>query len=178
MLKCLCLAGCLMLCCFTNAAAQKNELSFMVGGGKLSDHDKAINASAASAAYTRSLFAGLAVEGSLDGFFVDVPGFGLDGYSAAQIAVLYHFGSISKSRRLIPYITAGVGSVTTDFTEIRSDPIYRLGAGVKYFFSKAYPWGIRAEIRDEITRRGHQSYPLTGSRLSLVTFRAGVTYRF
>ena len=172
------LAGCLLLGCFANTLAQKNELSLTVGGGRFSDHDRTIAASAVSAAYTRSLFAGLAVEGSLDTFFVNVPGYGLDDYGSAQVAVLYRFGALGKNRRLVPYLAAGVGSVSTDFTEIRSDPIYRLSAGAEYYFNKECPWGIRAEIRDELTRRGHQPYPLKGNRLSVVTFRAGITYRF
>src|ERR1044071_2508048 len=172
------LAGCLIFCCLPTPLAKNNELSFTVGGGTFSDHDRTIGASALSVAYTRRLFAGLAVEGSLDTFFVNVPGYGADDYGAAQVAVLYRFGAISKNRRLVPYLAAGVGSVSTDVTEIRSDPIYRLSAGAEYYFSKEYPWGLRAEVRDEITRRGHQPYPLKGNRLSVVTFRAGITYRF
>src|SRR5262245_1264608 len=122
MLKRFCLAACLLCGEFATAAAQNNQLSFTVGGGRFADHHRTIAASAFSAAYTRRLFAGLAVEGSLDTFFVNVPGYGLDDYGSAQIAVLYRFGAISRNRRLVPHLAAGVGSVSTDFTEIRSDP--------------------------------------------------------
>jgi hypothetical protein len=172
------LACCLMPFLFSNAFAQANELSFIIGGGRLSDGDRAVNASAFTFAYTRSLVAGLAVEGSLDVFYVKTPLVGQNDYGAAQIAVLYQFGSISKNRLIIPYITAGAGKVSTDYTEIPAEPIYRLGCGVEYYFSEKSPFGLRIELRDEITRRGHQDYPLTGSRLSLVSLRGGVTYRF
>lgn len=178
MFRRLLLACCLIACCFSNAFAQKNELSFIVGGGQLSNGDKSVRASAFTFAYTRSLPVGLAVEGSLDVFYVKNPPLKLDDYGAAQIAVLYHFGSVSKSHRVIPYITAGVGKVSTDYTEIPGEIIYKLGGGVKYYFSEESPLGLRVEVRDEITRQGHQAYPLAGSRLSLVTLRAGVTYRF
>lgn len=172
-----------LMCCFfcllsSNALAQGNELSFIVGGGKLSDADRSVNASAFTAAYTRRIYAGLAAEGSLDVFFVKVPGFGKDDFGAAQIAVVYHFRSTSKNRSVIPYLTAGIGRITTDFTEIPSEPVYRLGGGVKYYFKEDSPFGLRIELRDEITRSGGQGYPLTGSRLSLVSLRAGLTWRF
>jgi opacity protein-like surface antigen len=171
-------ACCLIACCFSNAFAQKNELSIIAGGGRLSDGDSSVRASALTLAYTRSLPLGLAVEGSLDVFYVKNPPLASDDFGAAQIAVLYHFGSVSKSHRVIPYITAGAGKVSTDYTEIQSDPIYKFGGGVKYYFSDESPLGIRVEVRDEITRQGHQGYPLAGSRLSLVTLRVGVAYRF
>ena len=170
---------CFLFCLLSsNVLAQGNELSFIVGGGRLSDGDRAINASAFSAAYTRRIFGGFAAEGSLDLFFVKNPDFGRDDFGAAQIAVVYHFRPTSKNRSVIPYLTAGVGRISTDFTEIPTDPVYRLGGGVKYYFNEDYPFGLRIELRDEITRNGRQGYPLTGSRLSLVSLRAGVTYRF
>ena len=178
MFKYLFLICCLFCLLSSNALAQGNELSFIVGGGKLSDDDRAINASAFTAAYTRRIIAGLAAEGSLDLFFVKNPDFGKDDFGAAQIAAVYHFRPISKNRSVIPYLTAGIGRISTDFTEIPADTVYRLGGGVKYYFSEEYPFGIRIELRDEITRNGKQGYPLSGSRLSLVSLRAGITYRF
>ena len=75
-------------------------------------------------------------------------------------------------------MTAGIGSLSTDFTEIPSDVVYRIGGGIKYFFSKDSPFGLRVEVRDEITPQGHQRYPLPGDPVSLISVRAGVTYRF
>jgi hypothetical protein len=114
----------------------------------------------------------------LDGFFVRTPLIGSDGYGAAQIGAVYNFRSNAASRRIIPYVLAGVGKVTTDFTEIPAEVVYRFGGGAKYYFKENSGWGIRVELRDEITSRGLQNYPLKGSHLSLVSLRAGVTYRF
>ncbi len=161
----------------SNAFAQKNELSLIIGGGVLTDGDSSVNASAFTVSYDRHIVKGLAIEGSLDVFFIKNGSLNRDDFGAAQIAAVYHFGSL-KNRRVIPYVTAGIGSLTTDFTEIPSDPVYRFGAGAKYYFGKESPFGVRVEVRDEITRQGHQGYPLRGDRLSLVSIRAGVTYRF
>jgi hypothetical protein len=178
MWRSLLLACCLLPLCFSEAFAQMNELSLIGGGGRLSDGDSGVNASAFTFAYTRSLVAGVAVEGSLDVFFVTSPMGFRDDFGAAQIAAVYQFGSIGKTRRIIPYISAGVGKISTDFTEIPGEVVYRFGGGAKYYFSERAPFGLRIELRDEITRRGGQGYPLTGARLSLVSLRAGFTCRF
>jgi len=172
------LACCFISFCFSNAYAQKNEFSSIMGGGRLSDSKKGVNAFAMTASYTRSIIAGLAAEGSLDAFFVETASIKSNDYTAAQVSLLYRFGSINKSHRVIPYITVGIGKITTDWTEILSDPIYKLGAGVEYYFSEQSPLGLRVEVRDEITRKGHQDYPLAGPRIFLVSLRAGVSYRF
>ena len=178
MLKSLFLACCLFPLFLSDALAQNNEVSLTVGGGSFTDGDKSVAASAFTVAYTRTIFKGLAVEGSWDGFFVRTPNLGSDGYEAFQIGAAYNFRSNAASRRIIPYISAGVGKVTTDFTEIPAEVVYRFGGGAKYYFKENSGWGIRVELRDEITSRGLQNYPLKGSRLSLVSLRAGVTYRF
>ena len=178
MLKSLFLACCLFPLFLLDALAQNNEVSLTVGGGSFTDGDKSVTASAFTLAYTRSIFKGLAVEGSLDGFFVKAPNLSSDGYEALQIGAAYNFRSNAASRRIIPYISAGVGKVTTDFTDIPAEVVYRFGGGAKYYFKENSGWGIRVELRDEITSRGLQNYPLKGSRLSLVSLRAGVTYRF
>jgi len=178
MLKSLFLACCLFPLFLSDAFAQNNELSLTVGGGSFTDGDKSVTASAFTIAYTRSIIKGLTVEGSLDGFFITTPLIGSDGYGAAQIGAVYNFRSNAASRRIIPYVSAGVGKVTTDFTEIPAEVVYRFGGGAKYYFTENSGWGIRVELRDEITSRGLQNYPLKGSHLSLVSLRAGVTYRF
>ena len=168
-------AICLMLLCFSGAFAQKNELSLIIGGGRISEGDKADAVPAWTFAYARSIVGGLAVEGSLDLFYVREPGFGLDDYGSAQIGVLYHFVPITKDKTVIPYITAAVGEASTDFTEIPTEPIYRFGGGVKYYFGNESPFGIRVELNSETTRKG----PFDSSpRLSLVSVRAGITWRF
>ena len=176
MCKTLFLACCVLAIC-ASASAQKNELSLIIGGGVLTDGKESTNASAFTISYARHIVKGLAVEGSLDVFFIKNGSLNRDDFGAAQIAVVYHFGSL-KSHRVIPYVTAGIGSLSTDFTEIPSDVVYRIGGGIKYFFSKDSPFGLRVEVRDEITPQGHQRYPLPGDPVSLISVRAGVTYRF
>ncbi len=178
MLKSLVRVFFLMLFCVTGVLAQGNEISFIAGGGRLSGEGGAVGAPAFTFSYTRDLIAGFAVEGSFDVFYVHFPGFRLDDYSSAQIGAVYHLPSIGKKRPLTPYVAAGLGNISTDFTEIRSDRVYRFAAGVKCFFDKDSPFAIRIELRDEITRPDNQSYPVTGSRLSLVSLRGGITMRF
>ena len=177
MCKTLFLACCVTLTVCASAGAQKNELSLIVGGGILTDGKASTNASAITISYDRQIINGLAVEGSLDAFFIKNGSLNGDDFGAAQIAAVYHFGSL-KSHRVIPYVTAGIGRLSTDFTEIPSNVVYRFGGGIKYYFSKESPFGIRVELRDEITPQGHQRYPLHGDPVSLISVRAGVTYRF
>ena len=175
--KILFLACCVVLAISGSASAQKNELSLIVGGGVLTDGKQSTNASAFTMSYDRQVVKGLAVEGSLDVFYIKNGSLNRDDFGAAQIAVVYHFGSL-KNRRMIPYVTAGIGRITTDFTEIPSDVVYRFGGGIKYYFGKDSPFGLRVEVRDEITPQGHQAYPLPGDPLSLISVRVGVCYRF
>lgn len=177
MCKPLFLASCILLAICGSASAQKNELSLIVGGGVLTDGTKSTNASAFTISYDRHIVKGFAVEGSLDVFYIKNGSLNRDDFGAAQIAAVYHFGSL-KNHRVIPYVTAGIGSLSTDFTEIPSDVVYRFGGGIKYYFGRDSPFGVRVEVRDEITPQGHQAYPLPGDPLSLVSVRVGVTYRF
>ena len=175
------LIACVLAVVFSSSAlAQKNELSLIIGGGRLSSESGSIGASACSLAYTRSLISGLAVEGSLDAFFAQngTPPF-RDDFGSVEASLVYHFLPVKKTRTLIPYVTAGIGKVSTDFTEIPGEKIYRFGGGVKYYLSDGHRWGMRIEVRDEITiTDGSQRYPVSGSRLSVVTVRGGISYRF
>jgi len=62
-----------------------------------------------------------AVEGSLEFFSVNIPNFGRDGFAGVQGSVLYHLRPPATDRRFVPYLTAGFGNTTTDFTEIPSE---------------------------------------------------------
>lgn len=173
------MAACLfMLVDASNAWAQNNELSLTIGGGKLIGDGKSVPASAFSIAYTRSLIGGIAAEGSIDSFFVNNGSVPHDDYAAVEASLLYNFVSIKKSRTPIPYVTAGIGKVSTDFTEIPGEKIYRFGAGMKYFFSDKHDLGLRIEARDEVTTRGFQGYPVPGTRVKAITVRGGIVYRF
>ncbi|MCI0490343.1 MAG: porin family protein [Blastocatellia bacterium] len=171
-------ACCLVLVCFSNAFAQKNEMGFLLGGGKLSDKGDSVGSFAFTISYTRSIVWGLAVEGSVDIFSAKTSPTYRDSFEAGQIAAVYNFPSLGKDRIITPYVSAGAGRVSTDFLDIPGEAIYRFGGGVKYYFKDESPFGIRVEVRDEITRKGRQPYPLQGPRVSLVSVRAGLTWRF
>jgi hypothetical protein len=172
-----------MCCCLFlahGANAQKNEFSVTVGGGSLQgEHDSVAAAPVFTVAYTRGLTDRIAVEGSLDGYFVKQPGISRrDDFLDAQVAGLFHFVPMTATKRVIPYLTAGVGRVSTDVTEIPAETITRLGGGVKYYPSDDHNIGLRLEVRDEITRRGGQGYPVSGDLINIISLRAGVTFRF
>lgn len=173
---------CLVLAHGANAQTQKNEFSVTVGGGNLQGgNDSVVAAPVFTVAYTRGLTDRIAVEGSLDGYFVKQPGRSQrDDFLDVQVAGLFHFVPMTATKRVIPYLTAGVGRVSTDATEIPAETIVRLGGGIKYYPSDNHNVGLRVEVRDEITSRGGQGYPVGGSgdRINIISLRAGVTFRF
>lgn len=72
-----------MMCCLfiaygangANAQTLKNEFSVAVGGGSLQgENDSVAAAPVFTVAYTRGLTDRIAVEGSIDGYFVNQPG--------------------------------------------------------------------------------------------------------
>ena len=161
--------------------AQSNEFSFMAGGGALIVGNEPKATSVWTLAYARNLTRQIAVEGSLDVFFDPIPqrggGVFRDDYEAFQVAGLYHFRFGAKPQRLVPYLTAGVGRTSTDFTEIPGATIVRLGGGVKYFFGAAQRLGLRLELRHEIIgARNTIAFP--PQRVNLPSARVGVVYRF
>ena len=168
----------LIALCYSPCFAQSNQLSLSFGGGKLISHGQSVSAPAFTLAYSRNLTSHIAAEGSLDAYWVSISGFGWDGYDAAQAAIVLHILPVDNPRRIVPYVTAGIGKVTTDFTEIPSERITRFGAGVKYFLSEDSPFGIRVEFRDERTKKGIQGYPLPGPDIEFVSIRAGIVWRF
>ena len=171
---------CLVLAHGANAQTQKNEFSVTAGGGSLrGEHESVAAAPVFTVAYTRGLTDRIAVEGSLDGYYVKQPGFSQrDDFLDAQVAGLFHFVPMTATKRVIPYLTAGVGRVSTDVTEIPAETITRLGGGIKYYPSHNHNVGLRVEVRDEITSRGGQGYPVSGDRINIISLRAGVTFRF
>src|SRR5262249_44718901 len=78
-----------------------------------------------------------------------------------------------EPRIMLPFVVAGLGKTTTDFTEIAAHPYYRLGGGISYHLTKSA--GLRLEVRDEIITRLGQSDSPTGN---LPSIRCGIVYRF
>ena len=171
-LTAVCLAG----FCAVPALAQNNEISFSAGGGALFGNNESRTASAFTLAYDRNLTNQLALESSLELFYIDVPNFGRDDYAGVQGAVLYHFRK-AKDQRFVPYLTAGVGNTTTDFTEVPSTLVIRLGGGFKSFFGQSQRFGLRVEARDEIIGKG-QTIFYPAARINFPSARVGFIYRF
>lgn len=113
------------------ALAQNNEVSLSAGGGGLLSGGKSVSAPACTLAYTRHLTDHLAVEGAFELFYIRG-----DDFAGAQVAALYHFRPADETRRFIPYVTAGIGKTSTDFTEIEGQVVIRLGGGSSITFWK------------------------------------------
>ncbi|MGH8845778.1 MAG: hypothetical protein ACREA2_15840 [Blastocatellia bacterium] len=163
--------------CAAPVVAQNNEISFSVGGGGLIGADESEGARVSTLAYTRYLTGRWAVEGSLELFFVHVPNFGWDDYHGVQGSVIYHLKSMSTDQRFIPYLTAGIGNTTSDFTELPSERVIRLGGGFKYFFGQSRRLGLRVEARNEIIGEDNTIF-FPRTRINFPSARVGVVYRF
>ena len=150
-------------------AAQNNEISFSIGGGLLIGSDRSEGARVCTLAYTRYLTERLAVEGSLELFYVKVPNFGWDDYLGVQGSALYHLKSASTDQR--------IGNTSTDFTEIPSEWVIRLGGGFKYFFGQSRRLGVRVEARNEIIGEDNTVF-FPQTRINFPSARVGVVYRF
>ena len=140
------------------AAAQgRNEIGFSLGGGSLQTNPGAGATAVFSLSYQFHITRHFSAEGALDLFnykFLtgppDSPYIYKDDYLGAEAAAVYYFRASRQTGRLLPFIAAGIGKTTTDFTEIAAHPYYRLGAGVAYHLSDRL--GFRLEARDEIIR--------------------------
>jgi hypothetical protein len=163
--------------CAVPVLGQNNEISFSAGGGRLIGANESEGAPVYTLAYTRYLTKRLAVEGSLELFYVHVPGFGWDDYHGVQASVIYHLKSASTDQRFVPYLTAGIGNTTTDFTEIPSERVIRLGGGFKYFFGQSQRLGLRVEARNEIIGEDNTIF-FPQTRINFPSARVGVIYRF
>jgi Outer membrane protein beta-barrel domain len=163
--------------CAAPVAAQNNEISFSIGRGSLIGADESRGARVSTLAYTRYLTERWAVEGSLEFFSVNIPNFGRDGFSGVQGSVLYHLLPAATDRRFVPYLTAGFGNTTTDFTEIPSEWVVRLGGGFKYFLGQSRRFGLRIESRNEIIGEDNGIF-FPPTRINFPSARVGAAYRF
>ena len=163
--------------CCVPVAAQNNEISLSAGGGRIISADESRGARVSSLAYTRYLTERWAAEGSLEFFSVNIPNFGRDGFAGVQGSALYHLRPSAPNRRLVPYLTAGFGSTTTDFTEIPSVWVIHLGGGFKYFLGQSQKYGLRVEARNEIIGEDNRIF-FPPKRINFPSARVGVVYRF
>jgi len=164
-----------------HAMAQgRNEIAFSLGAGSLQTNPGGGATAVFSVSYQFHITGHFSAEGALDTFFYkfmtgppDSPYGYKDDYLGAEAAVVYHFRDINKTGRWQPFVVAGIGKTTTDFTEIAAHPYYRLGVGVTYHLSDRL--GFRLEVRDEIIK----SLWIQGNPDgNLPSIRCGVFYRF
>ena len=80
-------------------------------------------------------------------------------------------------RRFVPYVTAGFGNTTTDFTEIPSEWVIRLGGGFKYLLGQSQKFGLRVEARNEIIGEDNRIF-FPPTRVNFPSARVGIVYRF
>ena len=162
-------------------AQSRSELSFSIGGGSLDAGTAGGGGtSVVSLSYQYHITRHISAEGALDFFnykFLTGPSENpyvyKDDYAGAEAAVVYHFRPSRQTGRWLPFVAAGIGKTTTDFTEIAASPYYRFGAGVAYNFTGKL--GLRFEARDELNRGLWTGGSPNGNLLSL---RCGIVYRF
>jgi hypothetical protein len=171
----------LAMVCAAPVAAQNNEISFSIGGGLLIGADESAMARVCTLAYTRYLTKRLALEGSIEFFYVkSVDNFQntiWDDNHGVQGSVIYHLIPASTDRPFVPYLTAGIGTTSTDFTERPSEKVIRLGGGFKYFIGQSQRFGLRVEARNEIIGEDNTIF-FPRTRINFPSVRVGVIYRF
>jgi hypothetical protein len=165
---------------FTAAAQGRHEIAFSVGSGWLQADPGGGSTPVLSFSYQFHITDHISAEGALDFFyykFLTGPPNAQytykDDYAGAEAAVVYHLRPNRDTGRWLPFVAAGIGKTTTDFTEIAAHRYYRLGAGVAYNLTDRL--GLRLEARDEII----QSLWANGSpKGNLPSLRCGIVYRF
>ena len=175
------LALCLILLVSQQVLAQsRNEIAVSYGVGSLQVNPDGGTTAVFSVSYRFHITRHFSAEGALDTFnykFLTGPPDNLteykDDYLGAEAALVYYFRSNRETNRLLPFVVAGMGKTTTDFTEISAQPYYRLGAGFAYNLTESL--GLRLEVRDEIIKRLHINGQPNGN---LPSIRFGVAYRF
>jgi hypothetical protein len=90
-----------------------------------------------------------------------------------EAALAYYFLPNRETGRLLPFVVAGIGKTSTDFTEIPAHSYYRFGAGFPYNLTEK--WGLRFELRDEIIKSLYVNGNPTGN---LPSARLGIVLRF
>ena len=159
-------------------AQSRSEIALSLGTGSLQVSPGGGTTRVFSLSYSFRITRHISAEGALDAFNYNFPtgpsnNTYKDDYLGAEAALVYDFSSRRETGRVLPFVAAGIGQTTTDFTEIAAHPYYRLGAGIWYYLTDRV--GIRLEARDEIvTKRANDGRP-TGN---LPSVRFGVAWRF
>jgi hypothetical protein len=161
-------------------AQGRHELAFAAGGGTLIVKPDGGGTPVFSLSYQFHFTKHLSAEGAFDIFyykFLTGPAgqqyVYRDDYAGAEAAFVYHFWGNRDAGRWLPFVAAGIGKTTTDFTEIPATLYYRFGAGVSYHMTRSL--GLRFEIRDErITGLWQSGSP----KAHLPSGRVGIVLRF
>jgi hypothetical protein len=161
-------------------AQDRNEIAFSLGAGSLQVNPDGGATPVYSFSYQRHITRHFSAEGALDIFYykfrtgpVDNQSVYKDDYLGAEAALVYYFLPNRETRRLLPFVAAGIGKTSTDFTEIPAHAYYRVGAGVSYNLTEK--WGLRFELRDEIVEKLYIHNNPTGN---LPSIRLGIVRRF
>jgi len=176
-------AAILVFACYPTAqtkAQGRQELAFSAGAGSLFVNGAGRTSPVGSFSYRFHFTNHISAEGALDFFSYEFqsgppaqPYSYRDGYSGAEAALVYYLRQSRPSQHWLPFIAAGVGKTTTDFTEIAAAPYYRIGVGISYHFTARF--GIRVEMRDEIITKLYGNGSPNGN---LPSIRFGLVYRF
>jgi hypothetical protein len=161
-------------------AQGRSEIALSLGGGSLQANTGGGATVVFSCSYRFHITQHFSVEGALDMFNYNIPEYApndssifRDEYLGAEAAIVYHFLPNRDTGRLLPFVAAGIGKTTTDFTEIAAHPYYRLGAGVNYHLNDML--GFQFEVRDEIIKElWIQGKP----NANLPSVRGGIVIRF
>jgi hypothetical protein len=161
-------------------AQDRNEIAFSLGGGSLQVNPDGGATPVYSFSYRFHITRHFSAEGALDIFYykfltgpLNEQSVYKDDYLGAEAALVYYFFPNRETGRLLPFVAAGIGKTSTDFTEIAAHPYYRLGAGFSYNLTEK--WGLRFELRDEIIKNLYINGNPTGN---LPSARLGIVYRF
>ena len=174
----------LATCAVPAAAQDRNEIALSVGHGDvIVSTDTAgrhvVGTSVGSFSYQVHVTKHASVEGSIDLFWYtfpigppDSPSLYHDDYLGASAAAVYSFRD-SRRAAWSPFVSAGIGKTSTDFTEIAGTRYYRLGGGVTYHLRSGI--GVRVEGREDwIADLAGPS----ASSAQLLSVRVGVVRRF
>ena len=172
--------ACLLIAGPPATAQDRHELTFSAGGGSILVREGGGAMPVFSFSYQFHFTKHVSAEGALDFFtypFLTGPPDNQvryrDDYTGAEAALVYHFRSICDTGKWVPFVAAGIGKTTTDFTEIPAEIYYRFGAGVAYNFSGRF--GVRVEARDEVISH---LYGNGGPHGNIPSLRFGIAYRF
>jgi hypothetical protein len=161
-------------------AQGRSELALSVGGGSLQVTPGGGGTPVFSFSYQFHITRRISAEGALDVFYYKLPAGPIanqsvykDDYLGAEAAVVYHFRPNRQTGYWLPFVVAGIGKASTDFTEIAGNPYYRFGAGVSYNMTDRF--GFRIEARDELIKSLYQSGNPDGNLPSLCF---SIVYRF